>query len=172
MNKPIAIVNDTHQKHIHTVKFYEGSYGDGEAYNTFLTASTDNAIKLWDLRTCGAPVREYSGYHQNRAIQIGFEISNCYRYLISGSEDRSVYIYDIGSGQLVDRTKNSQHGDSVTDIAVNPIYYEWATSSIDGHVRIFRYPAMKLAAKPKTKSGGGGGFGLQVRGKKVALQQD
>ncbi len=48
----------------------------------------------------------------------------------------------------------------MTDIAVNPIYYEWATSCIDGHVRIFRYPAMKLAAKPKPRGGGGGGYGL------------
>lgn len=88
------------------MKFYEGSYGDAEAYNTFLTASTDNCIKLWDLRV-GAPVRDYMGYHQNRAIQIGFEISNCYRYLISGSEDRSVYVYDIGNGDLVRFTNRS-----------------------------------------------------------------
>jgi WD40 repeat protein len=65
-NKPIAILNDGHYKHIHTVKFYEGSYRDAEAYNTFLTASTDNFIKLWDLRV-GQPVREF-GRHQNRAI--------------------------------------------------------------------------------------------------------
>ena len=56
----------------------------------------------------------------------------------------------------MDRTKNSQHGDSVTDIAVNPVYYEWATSCIDGHVRILRYPAFKVATKPKQKPGGGG----------------
>ena len=112
-------MNDGHQKHIHTVKFYEGTYGDQEAFNTFLTASTDNFIKLWDLRV-GQPVRDYGGHHQNRAIQIGFSISNCYRYLITGSEDRSVYVYDIGSGELIDRTKNNQHTDSVTDVAVNP----------------------------------------------------
>lgn len=99
VNKAVATFNDGHQKHIHTVKFYEGSYNDSEAYNTFLTASSDNFIKLWDLRV-GAPVREFCG-HQNRAMTIGFEVSNCYRYLISGSEDRSVYIYDVGSGQVV-----------------------------------------------------------------------
>jgi len=88
-------------------------------------------------------VREF-GKHQNRAIPIGFEISNCYRYLISGSEDRSVYVYDVGSSELVNKTKNSQHGDSVTDISVNPVVYEWASASIDGHVRIFRYPSYKV----------------------------
>ena len=98
-NKVLSTLNDGHLKHIHTVKFYEGSYSDAEAYNTFFTASTDNYIKLWDLRV-GSPVREFTS-HINRSMPIGFEVSNCYRYLISGSEDRSVYVYDVGSGQVV-----------------------------------------------------------------------
>lgn len=88
-NKPLATFQDGHQRHIHTVKFYEGSYNDSEAYNTFLTASADNYIKLWDLRV-GSPVREFSS-HQNRAMTIGFDISNCYRYLIGGLKiDQSI----------------------------------------------------------------------------------
>lgn len=60
----------------------------------------------------------------------------------------------------------------MTDIAVNPEYLEWASSCIDGHIRIFRYPAIKVAKKPKPKNGGGG-FGLIVKGKKapVAMEQ-
>ena len=77
-------------------------------------------------------------------MQIGFSVSNCYRYLICGSEDRSAYVYDIGTCHLVDKTRNKDHGDGVTDVAVNPRYMEWATSCIDGHVRTFRYPALKL----------------------------
>lgn len=156
---------------MHTVKFYEGSYNDNEAYNTFMTAAADNYIKLWDLRVGGAAVREFAGGHQNRGMTIGFEISNCYRYLISGSEDRSVYVYDIGSGQVIDKTKNLQHGDSVTDVAVNPEYYEWATSCIDGHVRVFRYPPIKVAVKQKPRNGGGGG-GLMVTGKKASIAME
>jgi WD40 repeat protein len=60
-NQPIATLHDGHSRHVHTVKFYEGSYNDGEAYNTFLTASADNFIKLWDLRV-GNPVREFTGH--------------------------------------------------------------------------------------------------------------
>lgn len=55
----------------------------------------------------------------------------------------------------------------MTDIAINPVYYEWATSCIDGHVRIFRYPAYKIASKPKPRNGGGG---LAVKGKKVDIK--
>lgn len=49
---PIHTFNDTHNKHIHTIKFYEGHYstGDRDALNTFMTASADSTIKLWDLR--------------------------------------------------------------------------------------------------------------------------
>ena len=166
LNRPVLVVNDTHFKHVHTVKFYEGSYakGDPDSLNTFLTASADNTIKLWDLRVGSAtglcPVREYTGGHQNRSQQIGFEISNCYRYLVTGSECRSAFVYDIGSGQVIEKTKNSWHGDAVTGISFNPIYNEWATASIDGHARVFRYPAFKTKAKPRGNPAGG----LQVRG--------
>ena len=79
------------------------------------------------------PVRHFQDGHQNRSMQIGFEISNCYRYLVTGSECRSAYIYDIGSGKVIEKTKNAWHGDAVTDVSFNPVYNEWATSSIDGH---------------------------------------
>ena len=63
-----------------------------------------------------------------------------------------------------------QHGDSVTDIAINPECLEWATSCIDGHVRVFRYPATKVIRKPNPKNGGGGGYGgMMVKGKKASI---
>jgi len=55
-NKAISVVNDTHARHVHTVKFFEGSYSDNDSLNTFLTSATDSYIKLWDLRV-GKPVR-------------------------------------------------------------------------------------------------------------------
>ena len=58
----------------------------------------------------------------------------------------------------------------MTDVAVNPEYFEWATSCIDGHVRIFRYPPIKVARKPKGGKGGGG-FGLVVKGQRTGIQQ-
>ena len=76
----------------------------------------------------------------NRYMQIGFEVSNCYRYLVSGSENRNAYIYDIGSGKVVEKAKGSE---TVTDVSFNAVYNEWAMSSVDGHARVFRNPAYK-----------------------------
>ena len=102
-------------------------------------------------------------------MQIGFSVSNCYRYLISGSEDRSAYVYDIGTCQLVDKTKNKDHGDGVTDVAVNPKFMEWATSSIDGHARTFRYPALKMGKSRVNRQQPGSG-GMQTKEKVNAVR--
>ena len=76
-------------------------------------------------------------------------------------------MYDIGSGQLVGKTQNRDHGDAVTDVAVNPRYMEWASTSIDGHVRTFRYPAVKN--KSKVNQNRGGGTSEKVNAIKVRL---
>jgi WD40 repeat protein len=153
-NQAFSIIQEPHVKHVHTVKFYEGYYaqGDADALNTFLTASTDSIIKLWDLRAGLSPVRTFQGGHSNRHIQIGFEISNCYRYLVSGSENRCAYVYDIGSGQVVKSV--AQGHEAVTDVSFNPVFNEWATSSIDGHARIYRYPAYKTKTQRRNPGGG------------------
>lgn len=76
--------------------------------------------------------------------------------MATGSEDRSAYIYDIGSGEVIEKTKNSLHGDAVTDISFNPVYNEWATTSIDGHARLFRYPAFKVRGQRVNHKPSGG----------------
>ena len=48
---------------------------------------------------------------------------------------------------MIEKTKNILHGDAVTDISFNPVYNEWATSCIDGHARVFRYPSFKSKVK-------------------------
>ena len=75
--------------------------------------------------------------------------------MVTGSECRSAYVYDVGSGEVIDKTKNALHGDGVTGIGFNPVWNEWSSASIDGHVRTFRYPAFKSKVKPKGNPGGG-----------------
>ena len=57
---------------------------------------------------------------------------------------------------MLHKTKNSDHLDSVSDISISPTYFEWATGSYDGHVRVFRHPSKKQ--KPPIRAGGGGGI--------------
>ena len=72
-----------------------------------------------------------------------FAVSNCYKYLVTGSEDRAAYVYDVVSGQVIGKTKVKDHGDAVIDVAVNPCFHEWSSACIDGHVRTFREPLKK-----------------------------
>jgi len=67
----------------------------------------------------------------------------------------SLFGDDVGSGRLVEKTKNSVHGDAVTDVSFNPIYNEWATACIDGHCRVFRQPAYKIKSTTRHNPGGG-----------------
>jgi hypothetical protein len=38
---------------------------------------------------------------------------------------------------------------------VNPSYYEWATGSYDGHVRVFRHPSKKKKLNGYNRGNGG-----------------
>ena len=104
-------------------------------------------------------MREFMGGHTNRSLNIGFAISNCFKYLVTGSEDRACYVYDISTGKVVGKTKGKDHGDAVIDVAINPVSYEWSSGCIDGHVRTFREPAIKL----KTPKQGGQPPGLSEK---------
>jgi len=167
-NTEMAVFPDQHDKMIHTLEFFQGNHReDPNCYNLFYTASTDNFIRLWDLRTW-SPVREFND-HLNRRSTIGWGISNCLRYLISGSEDRAVYIYDIGQDALIHKTSNRDHLDSVCDISINPSYYEWATGCFDGHVRVFRHPSKKKMPQGYNR-GNGGMANQQVRVQRQKVQ--
>ena len=51
-NKELCVFPDLHDKMIHTLEFFQGNYKeDPNCYNLFYTASTDNYIRIWDLRT-------------------------------------------------------------------------------------------------------------------------
>ena len=57
----------------------------------------------------------------------------------------------------------------MVDVAVNPRFMEWASASIDGHVRTFRYPAVKN--KNKTRQNGGGGASEKVNAIKLSQEE-
>lgn len=54
----------------------------------------------------------------------------------------------------------------MTSVGFNPVYNEWSSACIDGHIRTFRYPAFKSKVAPKGKPGGG----LKIQGQSIKVQ--
>jgi WD40 repeat protein len=93
----LRAVQSAHDRPIHRVALLRAGAGTqlpAEAHNTFVTASTDSTIKLWDLRSVSC-VRRFEG-HNNRTHKVGTAISPCAKFIATGSEDKSVVLYDIG----------------------------------------------------------------------------
>jgi len=160
-NKVISQRDSTHFKPVYSVRFFKPSMYFGYAYSdfdVFVTTSTDNYTKVWDLRAM-EPIMELSS-HQNRSQTVGLDISPCKNYLLHGSEDRSLYIYDLRTGKALTKTKGSEHGDVVSDVAISPLNTEFATTSYDGTLRLFH------SSKIKTTTGGTGG-GMVSKEKRI-----
>jgi len=106
------------------------------AFDMFVTSSTSEGgtLLLWDLRQRNA-IQKLQG-HQNRVQTLGVSISPCMRYVATGSEDNSCYIYDVRTGAVLARNWKP-HRDTVSDVSFHPILPYLATASYDGHVRCF-----------------------------------
>jgi WD40 repeat protein len=104
-----------------------------DAYNCFLTAATDNAIRLWDLRapSCVSLLNA----HANRREAISCDISPCLRYVATGSEDKSTVIYDIRTGKVLSKLSGAR--DVVRCVAFHPLLAQLASGSYDGTVRFY-----------------------------------
>ena len=57
------------------------------------------------------------------------------RYIAVGSEDRSVYLYDLRTGTSAARLL--AHTDAAPAVAFNPMYPQLATGGFDGRCRFF-----------------------------------
>lgn len=137
-SKELAHIPDGHKKQPHTLKFYRSteyiSSPDTEQFNIFLTAAADNSVILHDIR---APAEDLvlTG-HVNTALELGADISPCQRYVISGSEDRSAYVWDVRTGKVLDRLRGFR--EAASDVTFNPAYPQVAVGSINGQIRFFR----------------------------------
>lgn len=74
-----------------------------------------------------------------------------------------MYLYDVRQGQLIEKTKNADHGDSVMDVKFSPLLNEVATVSLDGQFRVFgRVKKLeRIGGVKKGMGGGGGGKGMR-----------
>jgi len=81
-----------------------------------LTAGRDNNIRLWDFRRleqnethAKTPVLKEFNNHACSGYNIGAHFYNSGKNIITGSEDKSIYIYDIESGKLKQTLNTNQH---------------------------------------------------------------
>ncbi|OWF38257.1 WD repeat-containing protein 27 [Mizuhopecten yessoensis] len=136
VGQTVRTMTDVHTKPAHVICQNEGSTFTShppDAYNLFVTAAAGDCIKLWDIRT-NRCVRRYEG-HLNRVYPCGVDLSPCGRYLATGSEDRSTYIYDIRTGTYCH--KLTDHTDVVSDVAFHPKYPQLLSCSLAGKLVLY-----------------------------------
>ncbi|XP_033734815.1 WD repeat-containing protein 27-like [Pecten maximus] len=136
VDKTVRTMTDVHTKPAHVICQNEGSTFTShppDAYDLFVTAAAGDCIKLWDIRT-NRCVRRYEG-HLNRVYPCGVDLSPCGRYLATGSEDRSTYIYDIRTGTYCH--KLTDHTDVVSDVAFHPKYPQLLSCSLAGKLVLY-----------------------------------
>ncbi|KAG8182106.1 hypothetical protein JTE90_018377 [Oedothorax gibbosus] len=129
VGKVICHIEDVSSRPLYLISLNEGSPYTSHApvsYDIFLTASQFDGIKLWDLRT-NKHVLSYKE-HRCRSFHCGASFTPCGKYIAAGSEDKSVYIYDLR--QLSHAHKFSdQQTDVFTSVAFTPKSQMLASSS-------------------------------------------
>lgn len=106
-------------------------------YDIFMTSALFDGIKLWDLRTrrCVLCYKE----HQSSSVHCGGAFSACGRYIGAGSEDKSIYIYDLRSASSLHRLTDST--DVITNIVFSPTQPQLLASSIAGKAYLYGQPS-------------------------------
>ena len=104
--------------------------------NTFASAALDGTVKLWDARAPDAPVRTLAA-HSNAALKSGLALSPCGRYLAVGSEDRALFVYDVGTGAPLARLPV---GELPSAVAFHPTASQLLVGTTAGQLRAFASP--------------------------------
>lgn len=109
-----------------------------EASELFATASSglegSGVVNLWDARQ-PEPARAFVG-HPARLGASGLAFSPCLRFLATGSDDRTAWIFDLRQGSLLARARGS-HSEPISSVDFHPSRPLLATGSLDGSVRTF-----------------------------------
>ncbi|KAG2533058.1 hypothetical protein JM16_000122, partial [Phytophthora kernoviae] len=132
----VRVIRDVHTRAAHTVALPRPtcfSSHPSNFYDLLLSSAPDSTIHLWDIRADNCVMRFCE--HTNRVHTLGVAFSPCMRYVATGSEDRSAYIYDIRTGRKLVKLKG--HSDVVTSVAFSPLHPQLATASYDGTVRFY-----------------------------------
>lgn len=102
-----------------------------------LVSCLDNEAKLFD-RTSGELLCAYRG-HQSKSYRIGCAFSCDDAYVVSGSEDGSVFIWNLVEGSVAHKIPNA-HYRAVSSIAYHPKGVAMLTASADGMIKLWTGP--------------------------------
>ncbi|TFI54976.1 serine/threonine protein kinase [Mastigocladus laminosus UU774] len=110
---------------------------------TLASGSFDNTIKIWNVGT-GQVIRTLNGHsdfvlsvafgHSDFVLSVAFSPDG--KTLASGSRDKTVKIWNVGTGQVI-RTLNG-HSDFVLSVAFSPDGKTLASGSSDTTIKIWR----------------------------------
>jgi hypothetical protein len=135
--RPVWIADDAHSRGaIVAVALNRASHFAGAGDDTtclFASASLDSTVRLWDMRVGPRAVRVLSK-HQNTSTRVALAFSPCGHYLSTGSEDRTLCVYDVGTGAVVARPRMR---DVPTAASHSPLQALAAVGCADGCVRFF-----------------------------------
>ncbi|KAI9140210.1 WD40-repeat-containing domain protein [Paraphysoderma sedebokerense] len=105
--------------------------GDG---NCILCSTLDSTIRLFDKAT-GEMLNQYKS-HKAKEYRIQSCLNNTDAYIISGSEDGSLYCWDLVEASLVN--KIPAHSNVVTGIDYHPDQSILLSCGVDGFVKVWR----------------------------------
>ncbi|CAE7540972.1 WDR27 [Symbiodinium natans] len=145
--KVLATVPDPiHAKAVTCLRMAQPHAGQSAAsMDMFYSAGMDGCIKLWDLRTM-QECRCFRSGHVHAAQRMRCRLSPCLRYMATPSEDGSVCVYDVRTGNVLG-TKHC-HKDAAVAVDLHPRTGAMASGGFDGQVQFFRSPTSGAGRPP------------------------
>jgi len=101
--------------------------------NCLLVQTLDNTVRLLD-RKSGALLNEFTA-HKNAQYKVGACLSHRDRWLVSGSEDAGVYVYDVLNGAVVAHLTG--HRGCTTAVQYHPTLAAMISAATDGTLRLW-----------------------------------
>ncbi|ORC90861.1 putative WD repeat-containing protein 27-like [Trypanosoma theileri] len=132
--KNIRLVEEAHTRPIHHIGMMTASrYASPstDLLHMYITAGLDNTVRVWDLRQ-ERSVRQLA-FHRNTAVPVGVALSPTGAMVAVGSENRTVCIYDVGSGAALD---NVVVADIPTAVCWHPVENVLAVGITTGGIHL------------------------------------
>jgi len=125
----------------HNAKLNSAMFSKNDVH--LLTSGRDNAIRLWDVRSLGVHNRDLSRTKPTKAIVAEYNKHQCVGYnitaqfyndeknIITGSEDKQVYIYDTLSANITRAISFPPPNHVIHLVAPQPNTLDFVSSSIE-----------------------------------------